>query len=70
MNVGAGIAALTITLSIWMSAHQPAPVSDHQVPFCVISMYVAGKNPLTGEYEFGWGQGYGPCSQQDIYRHI
>ncbi len=60
----------TILTLILIADNQPRPVKDNQVPFCVIDEKVAMKHPLTGEVLVGWGKGYGPCDQQDIYREI
>ena len=63
------ILTLTILAIIYTAAHPPQPVKDNQTPFCVISERVAQKD-MFGNWHVGWGQGYGPCSLQDIYREI
>ena len=63
------ILTLTILAIIYTASHQPPPVKDNQTPFCVITERVAQKD-MFGNWQFGWGQGYGPCSLQDIYREI
>jgi hypothetical protein len=62
--LAATIAAL---FTMWMD--RPAPVKSVEVPYCVISEKVAGRD-ADGEWHTGWARGYGPCSRQDIYRQI
>lgn len=59
--------AIALTAFLLSQEKRPEPVI---VPYCQIAMHAAGKDPVTGEWLTGWVQGYGPCSQQDIYRQI
>lgn len=68
-NIRAGILAVTICLIIFAIYNQPRPVSDHQVAYCVVDKRVAGRDEQ-GEWHFGWGKMYAPCSEQDIFRNI
>lgn len=63
------ILTLTILSIIFIADHWPKPVRDNQVPYCVIVERVAQKDRF-GNWQTGWGQGFGPCSLQDIYRQI
>ncbi len=63
------ILTVTVLSIIFVADNWPKPVKDNQVAYCVITYKAARKNAL-GEWESGWGQGYGPCSLQDIYRNI
>jgi hypothetical protein len=63
------ILTITVLAIIFIADHAPRPVKDHQEPFCVITEHVAVKMP-DGSYRTGWGQGFGPCRLQDIYREI
>lgn len=61
------VLTLTILALIFMAANQNPTSRMVQTDYCVIDMRVAGKHPLTGEWIYGWGQGYGPCNQQDKF---
>ncbi|MEH2501258.1 hypothetical protein V1290_000069 [Bradyrhizobium sp. AZCC 1578] len=65
----AGIIAVTICALVAIAANRPQPVKDNQVPYCVIVEKAAQRDRF-GNWHVGWGQGYGPCSLQDIYREI
>lgn len=61
------VLTLTILALIFMAANQNPPSRMVETPYCVVDVRAAGKNPLTGEYEFGWVQMYRPCSEQDRF---
>lgn len=61
---------LTILALIFIAANQNPPSRMVEVAYCVVDVRAAGKNPLTGEYEYGWAKMYRPCSEQDIFRQI
>jgi hypothetical protein len=63
------ILTLTILSIIFAAANRPQPVKDNQTPYCVIVEWTAQKDRF-GNWHTGWGQGYGPCHLQDIYREI
>ena len=63
------VLTVTFLLLIYTAAHQPPPVKSVETPYCVVTFKAARKN-LAGEFEFGYAQGYGLCSLQDIYRNI
>ena len=67
--IRAVIIAATFAVSYCLWQDQPPPAKVTEVPYCVIDFPVAGKDEL-GNWHYGWGKGYGPCSQQDIYRNI
>lgn len=64
------VLTLTILAIIFLVANRPPPSRMVQVDCCVVDQHVAVKNPTTGEWMTGWGKGYAPCDQQDIYRNI
>lgn len=63
------ILTLTILGIIFAIDHQPRPVKDNQTAYCVVDVYQGAKDQL-GNWHFGWGPMYRPCSEQDIYRNI
>ncbi len=64
------ILTLTVLALIFIADNWPRAVKDNQVPYCVVTFKAARPLPDGSGYETGWAQGYGPCSQQDIYREI
>ena len=63
------LAATMATLfCLWMD--RPAPVKAVQVDYCLNDFRVARKHPLTGEWQYGWGKGYGLCSENDSFHDI
>jgi len=68
--IRAVILAATIAALVVMWRDQPAPVKDNQTPYCVVDYKAAQRHPLTGEWVVGWAKGYGPCTDQDVYREI
>jgi hypothetical protein len=74
MNIGAGVAALSICLLIFLIDSQPRPVKDNQVPYCIIDYkaivkrhHLMPNGKLVEKKKAEWVQGYGPCSLQDKY---
>lgn len=63
------ILTLTILAIIFAAANRPQPVKDNQAAYCVVDVYQGSKDRF-GNWHFGWGPMYRPCSEQDIYREI
>lgn len=68
INVGAGIVAVTMAVLAAMTADTVRPSRLVQTDYCWFDQYVAAN--VGGVWLKGWAKGYGPCSQQDIYRRI
>lgn len=62
--ISATIAAL---FCLWLD--QPTPIKTVQVDYCVIDFPAAGKDEA-GNWHFGWGRGWGPCSRLDRFEDI
>jgi hypothetical protein len=63
------ILGATLLALIFLWAHQPTPANVVNTPYCVITYRAAGYDEH-GKLIKGWARGYGPCSEQDIYRNI
>lgn len=79
MNLPAMIAAITISVLICLWADRNPPSRIAQVDYCWIDMHVGlkleGHKTKKGKWIPDqwipvWTKGWGPCSQEDIYRQI
>lgn len=57
------ILTCTILALIFIAANQNPPSRMVEVAYCVVDVRAAGRNPLTGEYEYGWAKMYRPCEE-------
>lgn len=63
------VLTLTIVAFVFLAAHQPGPSRLVQTDYCIVTRKAAAKDP-SGQWHTFWAEGYGPCSEQDIYRNI
>jgi len=63
--LSATIAAL---LTLWMDKPKP-PKKITQVDYCQVDLRVAVKDEL-GNWRFGWGSMFRPCSELDRYENV
>ena len=63
------LAATFATLfCLWME--RSTPVKSVQTDYCLNDVRIARRHPETGEWQYGWGKGYGPCSEHDAFENI
>lgn len=67
--IRAVILAATIATIITLWTDRPPPAKVVQVDYCINDFRIARKNEF-GEWEYGWGKGYGLCSQHDGFENI
>ena len=65
------ILTLTAVALVYVADNWPKPVKPVEtVPYCIIDFPTGRIHPLTGEWQKGWGRGYGPCTLLDRYEEI
>jgi hypothetical protein len=76
MNMGAGVAALSICLGIALINDLPRPVQAVETKYCIIDykarvkrFHMQPNGKLVEKHTNEWVKGYGPCNLMDRYEY-